>query len=153
MLAWPYGNIKLMSSYYFTNTEQGPPDVGVENGKHCSDGQNWVCEHRWVQVANMVKFRFAARDLPVTNWQNGNANQIAFSRGDQAFLAMNRGSSEWSVTLRSGLAPGAYCDVLSHLDNDNIATCSSYAVDANGYVSLKVPPLGAVALHTLARKA
>ena len=136
----------------FVNTDQGPPSVGVENGKHCSDGVNWVCEHRWVQVANMVKFRNAAGTLPVMNWQNGNANQIAFSRGDQAFLAMNRGSSEWSATLKTGLAPGSYCNVLLHIDNDKPETCSYYTVDASGSVSVKVPPLGAVALHTLAKK-
>jgi alpha-amylase len=153
MLAWPYGNIKLMSSYYFTNTDQGPPSVGVSGGSHCGDGVNWVCEHRWKEVANMVKFRKAAGSLPVSNWQNGNdANKIAFSRGDKAFLAMNRGSSEWSATLKSGLAPGSYCNVLASIDNDKPSSCSAYTVDSNGLVSIKVPPLGAVALHVLAMK-
>jgi len=60
MLSWPYSNVRVMSSYYFTNTDQGPPSVGVANGLNCQDGKNWVCEHRIVEIANMVNWRNAA---------------------------------------------------------------------------------------------
>lgn len=56
MLAWPYGDVRLMSSYYFTDNDAGPPSVGVGGGQHCADGQNWVCEHREAGVANMVQW-------------------------------------------------------------------------------------------------
>jgi alpha-amylase len=43
MMAWPYANVKLMSSFYFSDINQGPPSVSVQG--RCSDGVNWVCEH------------------------------------------------------------------------------------------------------------
>jgi len=60
-----------MSSYYFSNTDAGPPSVGVQNGKYCMDGTNWVCEHRWVAIANMVNWRNAAGTSEVSHWQVG----------------------------------------------------------------------------------
>jgi alpha-amylase len=81
MLAWPYGNVRVMSSYYFTNTDAGPPSVGPSNGKYCMDGSHWVCEHRWTAISNMVGWRNAVGDAVVSNWQVGSADQIAFSRG------------------------------------------------------------------------
>lgn len=42
MLAHPYSNVRVMSSYYFTDTDAGPPSVGVANGANCMDGKNWV---------------------------------------------------------------------------------------------------------------
>merc|ERR1712000_125723 len=152
MLAWPYGDVRVMSSYYFTDTDAGPPGVGVEGGKYCADGVNWVCEHREAGVANMVKWRGVAGDAPVSNWQSGSGNQIAFSRGE-AFIAMNRGSSEWTVTLNTGLSSGEYCDVVASLDNDDVATCATtVVVQSDGSASITVPPLYAVALHSGAKK-
>ncbi|MCB0203109.1 MAG: ATPase, partial [Anaerolineae bacterium] len=50
MLAWPYGYPRVMSSYAFTHTDQGPPQDqdGTTSRVHqgtagCSEG--WVCEH------------------------------------------------------------------------------------------------------------
>ena len=62
MLAWPYGYPRVMSSYYFDDPDQGPPHDGncsilspiIYPNKTC--GKGWVCEHRWRQIYNMVKF-------------------------------------------------------------------------------------------------
>jgi len=61
MLAYPYGYPRVMSSFYFNNTDQGPPNVNgnilsptVKSDGSC--GRGWVCEHRWRQIANMVAF-------------------------------------------------------------------------------------------------
>jgi alpha-amylase len=51
-----------MSSFFFDNPDQGPPNV---NGNFLSPtinidgicGNGWVCEHRWGQIFNMVEFR------------------------------------------------------------------------------------------------
>ena len=32
-----------MSSYYFSDTDAGPPGVGVNNGQNCGNGRDWVC--------------------------------------------------------------------------------------------------------------
>jgi alpha-amylase len=62
MLAWPYGYPRVMSSFFFDDTDQGPPQYA--NGTILSPiiypndtcGNGWVCEHRWRQIYNMVKF-------------------------------------------------------------------------------------------------
>jgi hypothetical protein len=63
MLAYPYGYPRVMSSFFFDNRDQSPPNNGSEDilsptinsDGTCGDG--WVCEHRWRQIFNMVEFR------------------------------------------------------------------------------------------------
>lgn len=54
MLAWPYGHARVMSSYYFTDSDAGPPSVGVSNGENCRDGKNWVCHELRHRVAVLI---------------------------------------------------------------------------------------------------
>lgn len=153
MMAYPYGHVRLMSSYYFTDTDMGPPGVGVKNGANCNDGKNWVCEHRWGNIANMVRWRLAAGSSPVDKWQTGSNNQIAFSRNGAAFIAMNRDPSQvWRTTLSTGLPAGSYCNILSSINGDDTATCPTVQVDGAGMVTLEVPNYGAVAFHINAKK-
>lgn len=153
MLAWPYGNARIMSSYYFSNTDAGPPSTSSSNGKYCHDGTHWVCEHRIGAIANMVNWRNAAGTAAVANWHNGNANQIAFSRNGKAFIAFNRGSSAWSTgSIQTGLPAGTYCNIIGGVDADKSSSCSGVTVDGSGYVSLSVPALSAVAFHVNAKK-
>ena len=143
-----------MSSYYFTDTDQGPPAVGVSGGKNCQDGRNWVCEHRWAGIANMVQWRNLAGTASVANWQTGNSNQIAFSRGGVAFIAMNRDAAAWSATLATSLPAGTYCNVLHDLNSDDVKTCTDkVVVDGSGHATVKVPALYAVAIHSKAKVA
>lgn len=77
MLAHPYGTPKVMSSYYFTDTDAGPPSVAVhadDGTVNCDDGVNWVCEHRRAGIANMVKFRSVAGTAEATNWLTDSSN-------------------------------------------------------------------------------
>lgn len=43
-----------MSSYYFTDTDAGPPGVGVNNGANCGNGRDWVSLYSTV-VASYYK--------------------------------------------------------------------------------------------------
>lgn len=45
-----------MSSYYFDNSDQGPPGSAPNPKGDCGNG--WVCEHRWSSIAKMVKVNF-----------------------------------------------------------------------------------------------
>ncbi|KAL8584598.1 hypothetical protein ACOMHN_002328 [Nucella lapillus] len=118
MLAHPYGLPRIMSSYEFSSGVQGPPDNGgttahvtVNADMSCSGG--WVCEHRWRQIYNMVAFRNLAGTAPLSNWWSGSDYQIAFGRGDKAFIAFNLESGRLQATLQTGLPQGSYCDVIS----------------------------------------
>jgi alpha-amylase len=63
MLAYPYGYPRIMSSFDFSNSDQGPPQDGdgnilspiINSDNTCGNG--WICEHRWTQIYNMVGFR------------------------------------------------------------------------------------------------
>jgi alpha-amylase len=63
LLAHPYGYPRVMSSFDFNDSDQGPPqdDEGniisptINSDDTCGNG--WICEHRWRQIYNMVEFR------------------------------------------------------------------------------------------------
>lgn len=145
MLAWPYGYPKLMSSYDFNDTDQGPPSSPVYNGSsaNCGNGE-WVCEHRWPEIINMVAFRNATNGEAVTNWWDNGSNQIAFGRGDKGFVVINRDeNNSLQQELATGLPAGEYCDVISGDE------CSvTVSVDGSGNASFSVAPMSAVAIYT-----
>lgn len=93
----------------------------------------------------MVAWRNSAGTADIANWQSGTANQIAFSRGSSAFVALNREEySAWSVSLQTGLAEGKYCNVIV---SDDVQSCPVVTVDSRGLASVSVPSLSAVAVH------
>jgi len=50
-------------------------------------------------------------DAPVTNWWTNWDNQIAFSRGNRAFLAINKSGYDMSGSFNTGMPEGSYCNV------------------------------------------
>ncbi|XP_042220003.1 alpha-amylase-like [Homarus americanus] len=121
-LAHDYGFMRIMSSYYFDDSDQGPP--GSNNGGSTDDvpinadgscGGGWVCEHRWNPITQMVKFRNAVAGTQMANWYQEGDN-VAFSRGDKGFFAMSKYGS-FDKTLQTGLPAGQYCELISHCAN------------------------------------
>ena len=139
MLAWPYGYPKVMSSYAFADSEQGPPTEAVYQNGSARCGSAWVCEHRWASIANMVGFRSETEGLGVNNWWDNGNNQIAFSRGKAGFVAINREGNSLSRTFSTRLADGQY---------RNVAGDGACITVQNGQVALTVPAMQAAALHT-----
>ncbi|RCU50940.1 alpha-amlyase [Corallincola holothuriorum] len=139
MLAHPFGTPKVHSSFAFSNGDQGRPGSSVD-----CDSDEWVCQHRWGNIANMVGFRNEAGDAPVANWWDNNNNQIAFGRGDRGFVVINNEGGTLNQTLQTGLKPGNYCDVMSNLDEceGDIVT-----VDDNGFATFVVAGYSAAAIH------
>ncbi|XP_073666305.1 alpha-amylase 2B isoform X7 [Tursiops truncatus] len=127
MLAHPYGFTRVMSSYrwprHFENGKDvnnwiGPPnnngvikEVTIKPDTTC--GNDWVCEHRWRQIRNMVVFRNVVDGQPFTNWWDNGSNQVAFGRGNRGFIVFNNDDWALSSTLQTGLPAGTYCDVIS----------------------------------------
>ncbi|XP_032752542.1 alpha-amylase 1-like isoform X3 [Rattus rattus] len=127
MLAHPYGFTRVMSSYRWARNFQngkdvndwmGPPnnngatkEVTINPDTTC--GNDWVCEHRWRQVRNMVAFRNVVNGQPFANWWDNGSNQVAFGRGNRGFIVFNNDDWVLSTTLQTGLPAGTYCDVIS----------------------------------------
>ncbi|XP_076315335.1 alpha-amylase 1-like isoform X2 [Tachypleus tridentatus] len=144
MLAWPYGVTRVMSSYWWdqdiregqdqndwigpphdTAWNINPPEINPDGT--CTNG--WICEHRWMEISNMVIFRNVVANEPVLNWWDNGNHQIAFSRGSSGFIIINNDSNDLDRTFFTGLPPGIYCDVIS--GKITAAGCSGQTVEVN----------------------
>ncbi|XP_031628205.1 alpha-amylase 4N-like [Contarinia nasturtii] len=157
-LAHPYGNVRIMSSFDFPKgaNDVGPPRDKQDNilspiiKKDELCGNGWVCEHRWHLMKNMVSFRIAADDAPITSWYDNGNNQIAFSRGSRAFIAFNREDTDFSRVLNTKLPPGVYCDIISGQRDGEKCTGSKVTVNVYGYGHIFLPAnstYGVFAIH------
>ena len=153
MLAWDYGYPRVMSSYTFTESEVGPPESKVhqaDGNLACFADQPWVCEHRWRPIANMVAFRQDVQQAPVSHWQTGLKNQIAFAREGRGFVAINHSSDPYYLTnLQTSLPAGQYCNVIAA----DISDCEIHQITVNeqGYIDTLVLPHQALAIHLASR--
>lgn len=153
-LAFPYGYPKIMSSYQFDDRDQGPPGSGVHTGNSCQfDGGQWVCEHRWREIANMVEFaNNAVEAWSVDNfWEDPfNNRRIAFGRGDRGFVVLNGADESVTVTLQTGMSTGTFCDVISDFEGGN---CQSNFINVNvdGTAQFSVSGNYAAAIHVGSR--
>ena len=121
MLAHPHGgnHPRVMSSFYFDDPSQGPPQDydgnivsrGLDENNSCTNG--WVCEHRWNAITNMIKFRAVTDRTAVNSFTNIEENQISFCRGNKGFIAINNSNNLLNATLNVCLSDGHYCDVIS----------------------------------------
>ncbi|MBW8779492.1 MAG: alpha amylase C-terminal domain-containing protein [Burkholderiales bacterium] len=155
MLAQGYGEAQLHSGFRFTNVDQDRPGASPYVNGVAQVNVNWDFVHRWGDIAPMVKFRSAAHGQAQTNWVTGNANQIAFGRGNVGFVALNNSTAAWSRSFYTGLPAGTYCNVVHGLKNAGGTACTSdsVTVDASGNATITVPADGgatvpAVAIYT-----
>lgn len=84
---------------------QGPPanpDGSIQDVVCQYDGGPWICEHRWRQIANMVRFHNAALGQPVSNWWDNGYQAIAFSRGNKAWIGINNENFAVTGTYNTG---------------------------------------------------
>jgi alpha-amylase len=158
MLAHPYGKPRIMSSYAFDHSEQGPPATAAGRTRtvHEPDalgcGTAWVCEHRQPAIAAMVTFRRVTQAVPeVTNWWSNGRNQIAFGRGDRGFIVINREPSSLTHTFQTQLPPGRYCEVLDGSGTDAQPCPSVITVNRQGQFEATVAAMDAIALHQESR--
>lgn len=106
MLGHDYGFKRIMSSYYFGNTDQGPPGGAPASYPNIC-GNGWTCEHRWSSIMNMVQFANKVVGQPVANWQ-ASGTTLGFSRGNVGFLAVG----DLGRDFDTGLPDGEYCDII-----------------------------------------
>jgi alpha-amylase len=119
-LAHPYGIKRIMSSFAFNDTHQGPPADEHENilspdiDEHGNCTNGWVCEHRWRAIASMVDFINVVEGENITSWWDNGKNQIAFSRGSKGFIVFNLDSYDmFNVPVETTMKAGIYCDIIS----------------------------------------
>ncbi|CAI2354046.1 unnamed protein product [Caenorhabditis sp. 36 PRJEB53466] len=120
MLAWTYGYPRVMSSFDFSYSDQSPPHQGASNDyattspqfnsdKTCASSSGWVCEHRWPEVREMVKFRSSVQGTAAAAIATDN-QRIAFARDGAGFFALNQQGGAWNKIFSTTLPAGDYCD-------------------------------------------
>jgi len=154
MLAGTYGTPQVYSGYAFSDRDAGPAqdaDGRVLDARCAADAAptadladgDWVCQHRWPQVAGMVGWRTVVGDAPVVDtWSDDRA--VALGRGQRGFVVVNLGDDELRTTLPTSLPDGEYCDVLTGTGTDEADDCVVARVH-DGQVDVVVPPLRAAA--------
>jgi alpha-amylase len=142
-LAWQYGHVRIMSSYNWPrnivggkdqNDWVGPPSNGGNTKDVACFNGEWICEHRWRQIYNMVKFHNAALGYPVTNWWENGMDRIAFGRSGRGFIVINNEGSQFTQTFSTGMPAGQYCDVIS-CDN-NRPPCGNSGGGCRGEITV-----------------
>lgn len=157
-LAHPYGIKRIMSSFAFNKSNQGPPADDSDNilsptiaaDGNCTNG--WICEHRWRPIASMVAFMGAVRGENVTSWWDNGGNQIAFSRGSKGFVAFNLDINDVdNISIKTDLNPGIYCDIITgERTADNECSGRYLVVSEQGEVLINLPSddeSGIIATH------
>jgi alpha-amylase len=139
MLAYPYGYPRVMSSYYFSYSDQGPPGGSPSfNGDNtCNAQSGWVCEHRWPAIRNMVEFRShvgTAAMLDVVT----DEHRIAFRRGNAGFFGLNNQGGAWSQRFQTGLPAGTYCDLISGGPENGRCKGAWTTVDGSGFAQISI---------------
>ena len=147
MLAWDYGTPEVLSDYAFSSYDQGPPSAGGNaiTAVACGAG-TWECEQRWPAIAGMTGWHNAAGDAAVANWWSDGGDAIAFSRGSDAWVAINDESSPRTRSFTTGLPAGIYCDVISGAAVSGACSGTAVAVNSSGQATVTVPADGAVAI-------
>lgn len=142
MLAQGYGEAQLYSGFKFSDHNADRPTTSPYSGGVPQINAVWDFAHRWTPIANMVGFRNASIGQPQQNWIVGNnGNQVAFSRGNVGFVALNNSGAAWTRSFATGLPAGTYCNVINGTKNGAGTGCTadSVTVDAAGNASFTVP--------------
>ncbi|MFU0548573.1 type I pullulanase [Gardnerella leopoldii] len=150
MLGYPYGNPNIYSGYRFAD---GHKDDGAPNATdtsvpdvNCSPKTGWQCTQRWTSIRGMIGFFNAVNGAQVTNWQESDNNNIAFSREKKGFLAINNTPNAKRVLYKTDLPNGEYCNVYAAGD------CSKTVKVEDSKVAATIAPYSAIALHVDATK-
>jgi hypothetical protein len=162
MLAWPFAYTRVMSSYAFSSSDQGPPTTGYPSwtvtsptflsDTTCNTASGWICEHRWLVNRQMARFRSVTAGSAATDIVTG-TDQIAFAREGTGYFAINNNAnSAWSLNgVQTTLPAGTYCNV--YFENIPLSpaptSCSTPAltVASDGTASFSVPAQNVLAVH------
>ncbi|KAE9394319.1 glycoside hydrolase [Gymnopus androsaceus JB14] len=144
-------SVTILSSYSFSNFDDGAPNNGTGDCTGTGgSGDGWICQHRWVAVSGMTRFRNDVGKTEMNNWVSPQPNQIAFGRGNRGFVAINNDDYPWSTTFMTSLRNGTYCDAITGVVSSRSCTGSSFTV-SSGRFKANIPPRSAIAIHSSAR--
>ncbi|XP_062541644.1 alpha-amylase I-like [Armigeres subalbatus] len=151
-LATDYGIARVMSSYDFSNSDQGPPQDAVQiikspgsaaNGS-CTNG--WVCEHRWPEIRRMIQFKNYVAGTSLDHIQ-ATPNTFAFCRGEKGFVVLNNSENTITQVYHTCLPQGQYCDIISGELSQGACSGTVINVNENGDAEITLAKNSIVALY------
>jgi alpha-amylase len=86
----------------------------------------------------MAMFRNVVGLEKVENWWDNGGNQIAFSRGESGFIAINNENSEMNANVKTSMAPGDYCDIISGNKKNGSCTGKIITIISDGTIQVKI---------------
>lgn len=101
-------------------------------------GKGWVCEHRWKEISNMIRFRNVVKGEPLTNWWDNDRNQIGFCRGTKGMIFFNNENVVMNQQFLTCLSGGVYCDVIGGGKVGGRCAGSNVTVNANGEARIQL---------------
>ena len=112
-----------------------------------SDLRCRLCQHRWIPVAGMTRFRnfVGVEDLRAIATPTN--QRLAFGRGTKGFVAINNEDGPWADTFKSSLPAGTYCDVISGGKVKGACKGASVTVGANGSFQFTISARNAIGIH------
>ncbi len=145
LLAYGYGRPEVYSSFMWTTSDDSPPSDanGLITDTNCSSG--WACVDRDHGVSAMVGFHNYVGSAPLANWHDDGQNLIAFSRGNRGWIAINNATTAATLTVRTGLAAGTYCDIIHGTSSAGACSGPTVVVGAHGIATVTVPAKDSVA--------
>jgi alpha-amylase len=126
MLADPYGQPMIYSSYSFAGYDDPPPlDGSLVQPASCTADENgfaplsddktvnvWLCQHRRAGTAAMVAFRKAVGDAPLTHLYS-DSRVIGFARDQAGYVIVNTSrGQDAAVSVDTSLPDGTYQNLL-----------------------------------------
>ncbi|GAB2575781.1 alpha-amylase [Microlunatus antarcticus] len=147
LLADGYGSPQVFSSFTFgADTNQGPPsdDQGLIDRASCADGR-WTCDHAKTGVVGMVKFHQYVGKAAKKHVYADQQNVLAFSRGTKGWAGFNNGTSAKTITVKTGLKKGTYCDAVTGGKVKGACAGTTVTVSGSGRATVELPARAAVA--------
>lgn len=122
---------------------------GTAKPKSTYKSSQFTCQHRWKGVEAMIAWRDTVGAAAETALK-GSKGVLSFGRGNLGHVVMNSNTKTSKVKIKTQMAAGKYCDLISGGRNANIIPkkClgSTIAVDKSGYISTSVLKQSAIAI-------
>ena len=112
-----------------------------------SDFRRRLCQHRWIPVAGMTRFRNFVGFEDLRDIATPTSQRLAFGRGTKGFVAINNEDGPWPDTFKSSLPAGIYCDVISGGKVQGACKGASVTVGADGSFQFTISSRNAIGIY------
>mgnify|MGYP002132222120 FL=1 len=166
-LASNYGKPMVYSGYSFSDYDSAPNllSSGKVANASCPSGtatpktsyknSQFTCQHRWKGVEAMIAWRDTVGDATETGVK-GSMGILSFGRGEAGHVVMNSNTKTTRVKIKTQMAAGKYCDLITGGRNANIfpKKCLgvTIVVDRYGYISASVTKQTAIVISKDSRR-